>query len=206
MKYTKSLIIIISSPSGAGKTTVTKKILKRIKNSYLSISCTTRTPRHGEVHGKDYFFVSKKKFFNLKKQNKFIESAKVHNNFYGTLKSEVSKANNKNKIVLLDVDWQGARILRKKLEINYSIFLLPPSLSSLKKRLIKRHSDNINLALKRFSLASKDIKHWKEYDYVYINDDLTECVKKICTKITDIKNEKKYQKKLFSLIKKLKSK
>jgi len=111
----QGLSIIISSPSGAGKTTITKKILKKIKNSYLSISCTTRSPRIGEKNGIDYFFVTKKKFFNLKKNNAFLESARVYKNFYGTLNTQVKK-NIKNKnVVLFDVDWQGARKIKKKL-------------------------------------------------------------------------------------------
>ena len=99
------LKIIISSPSGAGKTTITRNLLKKVKNSKLSVSCTTRKPRPGEKHGTDYFFMSKKKFLELKKKNKFLETAKVFNNYYGTLISEVV-SKQKNKIILLDIDWQ----------------------------------------------------------------------------------------------------
>ena len=206
MKNLKGLVIIVSSPSGAGKTTVTRKILQKFKNSYLSVSCTTRKPRPGEKNGKDYFFISKEEFTSLKKKNKFIESAKVYDHYYGTLKSEIIKAN-KNKIVLLDVDWQGARILRKKLRKNhYSIFLLPPSFSALKKRLLKRHSDNRKTAINRFSLATKDLKHWREYDYVFINSNLNTCVKKIYKKIFQIIEEKKHFLELLKLTKKLKIK
>ena len=115
MSLSEGISIIISSPSGAGKTTITKKILKKIKRSYLSISCTTREPRIGEKHGSDYFFISKKKFQFLKNKNKFLEHAKVYDNFYGTLKSEVNKNLKNKKIVLFDVDWQGSRSIKKKL-------------------------------------------------------------------------------------------
>jgi len=185
------LSIIISSPSGAGKTSVTKKLLKKIKNSYLSISCTTRKPRDGEINGKDYFFISKKKFLNLKKNKKFLEHAKVYENFYGTLNSQVKANLKKNNIVLFDVDWQGARSIKKKIKKNcYSFFLLPPSINILKKRLLLRHKNDPQVALKRVSTAKKDIMHWNEYDYVFINDNLDKCVKLILQKIKVLNEEK----------------
>lgn len=180
-----SVTIIISSPSGAGKTTVTRKLLKKLKNSYLSISCTTREPRDGEKHKKDYFFISKSQFLSLKKKNKFIETAKVFDNYYGTLKSQLVK--NKKKIILLDVDWQGARNIRKRIKNNcYSFFLLPPSLAELKKRLLLRHKTNKYIALKRISYAKKDIKYWTEYDHTFINKNLNLCVKQILNQINII--------------------
>ena len=197
----KNLTIIISSPSGVGKTTVTRKVLKKIKSSYLSVSCTTREPRFGETHGTDYFFINRKKFLKIKKQNKFLETALVHDNFYGTLKSEIKK---KNKIILLDIDWQGARKVRKKIKNNcYSFFLLPPSLKELKKRLIKRHFDNDKIALKRFSSAKSDIKYWNEYDFVFINNNLNQCVSKIIKKINELKNTNTQREVISRHIKKL---
>tara|TARA_B100000575_G_C22983954_1_gene567609 strand:+ start:290 stop:895 length:606 start_codon:yes stop_codon:yes gene_type:complete len=196
-----SLIIIISSPSGVGKTSIAKKLLKRIKHSYLSISCTTRNPRKKEYNKIDYFFISKKKFFQLRKEKKFLETAKVHNNYYGTLKSEIRK---KNKIILLDIDWQGARSIRKKIKKNcYSFFLLPPSISTLKKRLLKRHFDNKILALSRLSSARKDLKHWEEYDFIYINDKLKKCVNEIYKKINDLNFENKKKLIFKKIVKKL---
>jgi len=186
------LSIIISSPSGAGKTTITKKILKKVKKSYLSISCTTRKPRESEKNAVDYFFISKKKFINFKKKKKFLEYAKVYENFYGTLNSEVVKNLKKNKIVLFDVDWQGARSIKKKIFKNcYSFFLLPPSIKILKQRLLKRHSIDPHTALKRLSTAKKDIAHWTEYDYVFINDNLDKCVSSILKKIKFLEEEAK---------------
>ncbi|MDB3873171.1 guanylate kinase, partial [Pelagibacteraceae bacterium] len=163
------LKIIISSPSGAGKTTITRNLLKKVKNSKLSVSCTTRKPRPGEKHGTDYFFVSKNKFLELKKKNKFLESAKVFNNYYGTLKSEVI-SKKKNKIIFLDIDWQGARIIRKKIKKNcHSFYLLPPNFKELKKRLFKRHQENIKIAEERILNAKNDMKYWSEYDEVFVN-------------------------------------
>ena len=187
MVLNNSLIIIISSPSGVGKTTITKKLLKKINKSYLSISCTTRSPRKNEINKVDYFFISKKKFLKYKKEKKFIETAKVHNNYYGTLKSELRKKNKDNKVIFLDIDWQGARNIRKKIEkYCYSFFLLPPSISILKKRLFKRHFDNKSLALSRLSSARKDLKYWDEYDYIYVNNKLDKCVNEISKKINDL--------------------
>lgn len=198
------LSIIISSPSGAGKTTITKKILKKIKKSHLSISCTTRKPREGEKNGVDYYFVSKKKFINLKKNNKFLENAKVYDNLYGTLKSQVLKKIKENNIVLFDVDWQGARSIKKKLNNNcYSFFLLPPSRKILKERLLKRHTNDPFNALKRFSLAKKDIEHWIEYDFVFINDNLNECANNILKKIKILTEERKRMVSIYKKIKKL---
>lgn len=198
------LSIIISSPSGAGKTTITKKILKKIKKSYLSISCTTRKPREGERDGVDYFFISKKKFINYKKNNKFLEHAKVYGNFYGTLKSQVLKNTKEDNIVLFDVDWQGARSIKKKINKNcYSFFLLPPSRKILKERLLKRHINDPFNALKRFSSAKKDIAHWIEYDFVFINDNLNSCANSILKKINILLNEQKRMKSIYKMIKKL---
>jgi len=198
------LSIIISSPSGAGKTTITKKILRKINKSHLSISCTTRKPRDGEKDGVDYFFVSKKKFINFKKKNKFLEHAKVYGNYYGTLKSQVSKKIKEKNIVLFDVDWQGAKSIKKKINKNcYSFFLLPPSRKILKERLLKRHSNDPYNALKRFSSAKKDIAHWVEYDFVFINDNLNECANAILKKIKILLEEKKRMTSVFKKIKNL---
>ena len=200
MVVNNCLIIIVSSPSGVGKTTITKKLLKKIKKSYLSISCTTRNPRKNERNKVDYFFISRKDFLKFKKQKKFLETAKVHNNYYGTLNSELKKNNKKYKVILLDIDWQGARSIRKKIKNDcYSFFLLPPSIAILKKRLLRRHFDNKKLALSRLSSAKKDLRHWEEYDYIYVNNKLSICVNEIYKKINQLlfeKNQKTYFKKL----------
>ena len=179
-KRAQGFAVIISSPSGVGKTTVTKQILKKIKKSKLSVSWTTRTPRLNEKNKKDYIFTNKKRFFkNVKKKN-FLEYAKVFNNYYGTPKKEIYDNFNKGKIIILDIDWQGSKKVKKIIAENcISIFLLPPSFATLKQRLVNRHKKNSRLAKKRFSYAKRDLKHWKDYDYVIINKKLSTCVESI---------------------------
>lgn len=175
----KGILIIISSPSGAGKTTITKKIVEKNQNIKLSVSLTTRKPRIGEIDGIDYKFVSLKVFKEKVKKNLFLEHAKVFDNFYGTLKSEIFKDLKKGKNILLDIDWQGARQIKKKFTKEFiSIFILPPSLTELKKRLSKREK-NLNFINKRMSKAKREIMHWVEYDYAIVNDDLNNCLSKI---------------------------
>ena len=175
----KGLLIIISSPSGAGKTTIAKKLISENLNIELSVSLTTRTPRNGEIDGIDYKFVSKDLFKKKIKKKLFLEHAKVFDNLYGTLKSEVMIKLNKGKNILLDIDWQGARQVRKKFNNHaLSIFILPPSLSELKQRLKKREN-NLSFVNKRMSKAKKEIMHWNEYDYVVINKNLSNCIKVI---------------------------
>ena len=179
-KRAKGFAVIISSPSGVGKTTVTKQILKKIKKSKLSISWTTRTPRLKEKNKKDYVFTNKKRFFKNVKNKKFLEYAKVFNNYYGTPKKEIYDNFKKGKIILLDIDWQGSKKVKKIIAENcISIFLLPPSFSTLKQRLVNRHKKESRLATKRFSYAKRDLKHWKDYDYVIINKKLSTCVESI---------------------------
>lgn len=200
----KGFLIIISSPSGVGKTTIARKLLKIFKNSYLSVSCTTRQPRLNEKNGIDYFFSDKKKFLRIKKQNKFLESAKVYKNFYGTLKSEVFKNLSKNKIVFLDVDWQGAREIRKKMNGDcFSIYLLPPSIKILKQRLIKRHLNNLKLAYERFSLSKKDIPYYQEYDCTIVNNSLEKCIQEVKMEIKNYIKKKLLKKKIEDKVNKL---
>ena len=176
----KGLFIILSSPSGAGKTTLAKKLLKNNKNIELSISYTTRKKRTLEKNSKDYNFVSVKEFKKLKKKKYFIEWAKVFNNYYGTSLIKVKKINNKGKDVLFDIDWQGSRKIKKKLGKNVvSIFILPPSKKELIKRLKKRAQDPDHIVKQRLSFYKMELSHWKDYKYVLINKDLLDTVKKI---------------------------
>lgn len=172
-------MVVISSPSGAGKTTITKKLVSKKLNIELSISLTTREPRKHEVNAIDYHFVSKDFFKKKIKQNSFLEHAKVFDNYYGTIKKNITDKLNKGINILLDIDWQGARQVRKKMPDDVlSIFILPPSLKELKKRLEKREN-NISFVNKRMSKAKKEIAHWREYDYAIINKDLKKCIKEI---------------------------
>ena len=170
----KNKIIIISSPSGAGKTTLCKMLLKKIKNVILSISYTSRNMRLNEVNGRDYYFVSKEKFVELKKNNYFIETSSNFNNLYGSPIMNIRKSNSINKNILFDIDWRGARKIRKnfyKKDI-VDIFILPPSVKELKKRLIKRGRDSKNEIKLRLSYALDEIKHYNEYSYVLINQNI----------------------------------
>ena len=170
----KNKIIIISSPSGAGKTTLCKMLLKKVKNVILSISYTSRNMRLNEVNGRDYYFVSKEKFVELKKNNYFIETSSNFNNLYGSPVKNIRKSNLLNKNILFDIDWRGARKIRKnfyKKDI-VDIFILPPSVKELKKRLIKRGRDSKNEIKLRLSYALDEIKHYNEYNYVLINQNI----------------------------------
>ena len=178
----QGLFIILSSPSGAGKTTLSKKLLKNNKNIELSISYTTRKKRPLEKNNKDYNFVSEEEFEKLKKKKYFIEWAKVFNNYYGTSFIKVKKINNKGKDVLFDIDWQGSRKIKKKLGKNVvSIFILPPSKKELIKRLKKRAQDPDHIVKQRLSFYKMELSHWKDYKYVLINKNLSDTVKKIKT-------------------------
>ena len=185
----KGVLIVISSPSGAGKTTIAKKLTSKKSNIELSVSLTTRKPRVGEVNGVDYKFVSPNYFRQQIKQNAFLESAKVFDNFYGTLKQQITSKLNKGKNILLDIDWQGARQVKKKLPNDtVTIFILPPSLKELEQRLKKRER-SIAFVKKRMSKAKQEIMHWSEYDYAVVNKDLNKCLSKI-KNILQIDNSK----------------
>ena len=188
-KNNKGSLVVISSPSGAGKTTITKKLVSEKKNIVLSVSVTTRKPRSNEVNKKDYIFVSKKKFKELIKKKSFLEYAKVFDNYYGTLKKNILTNIKQNKTTILDIDWQGARQVKKKLaKYTNTIFILPPSIKELKNRLLKREQ-NYQFIKKRMSKAKKEIMHWKEYDYVVINDNLTKCLDTIRSIIKSLNNK-----------------
>ena len=176
----EGVLLVISSPSGTGKTTICKKLLEYDKNIHLSVSVTTRKKRKNEVEGIDYYFRSKKDFLNLKSQNSFIENALVFENYYGTLKSEVLEQLENGIDVLIDIDWQGTRQITQAMKGNLiKIFLLPPSIDELKKRLSKRNSDSIKEINFRMSKALKEIKHFDEYDYVLVNNNLENTFQKI---------------------------
>ena len=182
--FKKGGMIVLSSPSGAGKTTLVKKISK-YKNFVVSISHTTRTPRPNEKNGKDYFFISKNNFKKLIKKNEFLEHAKVFDNYYGSSKNLILEKLKKGKNIIFDIDWQGTRQIRNK-KLNYkllTIFILPPSKKELQKRLIKREKKNLKTVRKRMKEFKKDLSKWKEYDFVVINDNLQICLKKIMNAI-----------------------
>ncbi|MDB3886539.1 guanylate kinase [Candidatus Pelagibacter sp.] len=174
------VMIILSSPSGAGKTTLVK-MLSVLDNFEISISHTTRQPRPNETQNKDYFFVSEKEFERLIKNEEFLEYAKVFNNFYGTTRTPVIDKLNKGKNVLFDIDWQGAdQIKNKKLDYKLlTFFILPPSKEELFERLSSRDMKDKLIAEERMKQFERDVLHWINYDYVVINDDLKKCFSKI---------------------------
>ena len=189
--FKKSGMFILSSPSGAGKTTLVKKISKN-KNFSVSISHTTRQPRPNEKNGKDYFFISKNSFKKLIKKGEFLEHAKVFDNYYGSSKNLVIKKLKQGKNVVFDIDWQGTRQIKNK-KLNYkllSIFILPPSKKELLKRLNKREKKNTKTEKKKMKGFNKDLSKWKLYDYVVVNDDLKKCYTNIMEVIKN-KNKKK---------------
>ena len=173
-------MFVMSSPSGVGKTTLTKKIADNNSNFNISISHTTRKPRPNEIDGKDYHFVDKKKFDLLIKNNDFFEYAKIFDNYYGTLKAPVLKLLSQKKDVLFDIDWQGTQQLKniKNLAL-VTFFILPPNMRALKNRLLKRHQGQEKLIQQRMRKFNEEVSHWKEYNYIVINDDLEICYKKI---------------------------
>ena len=174
------VLLVISSPSGTGKTTICKKLLEYDKNIHLSVSVTTRKKRKNEVEGVDYYFRSKKDFLNIKSEKAFIETALVFENYYGTLKSEVFEQIENGIDVLIDIDWQGTRQITKAMKGNLiKIFLLPPSINELKKRLSIRNSDSTKEINLRMSKALKEIKHYDEYDYVLVNNNLENTFKHV---------------------------
>ena len=172
--------IVLSSPSGAGKTTITKKLSQKYPNIKISISHTTRKPRQNEIDGVDYHFVSKEEFEKLIKQNSFYEHAKIFDNYYGTSKNSVDEIIKKNFNVLFDIDWKGAKQLSGFKELNLlKIFILPPSKEELEKRLVARNQDGKESIKKRVLAYSQDIKHANEYDHVITNDNVENCFNKI---------------------------
>ena len=182
------MMFVLSSPSGAGKTTLTKKIAEKNENFSISISHTTRKPRPNEIKGKDYYFVSKSEFDDLIKQKSFFEYANIFNNQYGTLKKPVLDLISKGKNVLFDIDWQGTKQLKKIKNLNIvTFFILPPNIKILEERLMNRHEGQKKIIEQRMKKFNEEVSHWNEYNYVVVNDDLDICY----TNILNIINSEK---------------
>ena len=185
----KGMMFVLSSPSGTGKTTLTKKLAENNINFVISISYTTRKPRPSEINGKDYHFVSREEFEDLLKKNNFFEYANIFDNCYGTLKKSVLESLSQGKDVLFDIDWQGTKQLNKINNLSLvTFFILPPNLKVLKERLLNRHKGQEKLVEKRMNKFDEEISHWNEYNYVVVNDDLNKCYDKI---LSIIMSEKK---------------
>ena len=175
----ENIMVILSSPSGVGKTTLTKKIQQKYHNFKISVSHTTRQPRSNEVDGVDYFFISKDKFEKFIKEKKFYEYAKIFENYYGTLKETVDKLIENNDVIF-DIDWQGTKQLSKIKDLSLlKIYLITENKEELKKRLIKRDQNTKDEVEKRFKSFDEDIKHWNDYDYIIINKNLDACFRQL---------------------------
>ena len=174
------VMIVLSSPSGAGKTTLSK-LLSKQNNYYISVSHPTRKPRINEIDSQDYHFVSEEEFKSLIKNNEFLEYAKVFNNYYGTVKSPVINNLDKGKKLIFDIDWQGTEQIKEK-KLQYKLitfFILPPSKKVLFERLSNRDMKNKLIVEERMKQFSKDVLHWNDYDYVVINDNLENCYNEV---------------------------
>jgi len=184
------LILILSSPSGAGKTTLAKKIIDYDPTFKLSVSCTTRKQRENEVDGVDYKFLSIEEFNKFKNRDLFLEHAEVFGNYYGTLKSEIQEKQKLGLNLIFDIDWQGTeQIVQSGIKDLVTVFILPPSIVELESRLKKREKNNKQEISRRMYFAKKEISHWKDYKYVIINKDLQQTIDYLIT-IIKLENKK----------------
>jgi guanylate kinase len=190
--FKKATLVVLSSPSGGGKTTICRKILNKHKDYLYSVSATTRKKRKNEKEGRDYFFLSENQFNQIRKKHGFVEWAKVHGEYYGTLKEPVEQAEKEGKTALFVLDVQGGMAIKKKYPESVLIFLLPPSLEELKKRLIRRGTDRAYQIEKRLKIALKEIKFWSKYDYVVINKNLEKTVK-LVEKVIEAERHKSFR-------------
>ena len=197
-------MLVLSSPSGAGKTALANKLLSEDDSFILSVSVTTRTPRDGEVNGKDYFFVNDEEFSSMITNNQLLEYANVFSNKYGTKSELVNRTIENGKNVLFDIDWQGVKQLKKNVKIYnqlVTVFILPPTISELNRRLRNRALDSEETLKKRMFEAEKEISHWVDYDYVIINDDFQKCFEDLNSIVRAEKLKKFRQKNLVNFTK-----
>jgi guanylate kinase len=177
----RGLMFILSSPSGAGKTTISRMLLERDGEIALSVSVTTRPKRPGEVDGQDYIFVDQQAFDRMVEEEHFLEWAQVFGHSYGTPKAQVKAGLREGRDFLFDIDWQGTQQLYQKLETDVvRVFLLPPSIDELRRRLTGRGTDTADVIQARMDRARGEISHWDGYDYVVVNDDIEMCFDKVC--------------------------
>jgi guanylate kinase len=176
----RGLLLVLSSPSGAGKTTITRRLLERDSSLILSVSVTTRTPRPSEINGRDYWFVDQNRFANMVASGDLLEHAMVFGNWYGTPRKPIEAALSNGQDVVTDIDWQGTQQLRETVRDDIvTVFVLPPNLQILERRLRSRAEDSNDAIAERMAKASDEISHWPEYNYVVINDELDQCVSEV---------------------------
>ena len=205
-RETKGILIVISSPSGAGKTSICKELLRLDRKIKPSISVTTRKPRNNETNGVDYIFVSDSDFNEQISKGNFLEYANVFSNKYGTLASTTEKLLSDNYDVLFDIDWQGTQQLSQNNNNILTIFILPPNKAEIERRLKKRETENsesINIVSERMSKFEDELSHWKEYDYVVTNDDFEKCISEILNIISAERKKRTRQNTLFTKIRDL---
>jgi guanylate kinase len=172
-------LFVLAAPSGAGKTTLVHALVARNPDLKFSISYTTRKRRKNEEHGRDYFFVDKDEFLRLQETGELLESALVFDNCYGTSRSQVDQHLKNGRSVVLEIDWQGARQVREAMPTAVTVFIMPPSIAELERRLRDRKTDSDDVIARRLTDALGDMSHWNEFDYVIINDDLEQAVSQL---------------------------
>lgn len=198
----RGVMLVIASPSGAGKTSISRAILETEANVSLSISVTTRERRSNELEGRDYFFIDKQKFEALRRADQLLESAEVHGNFYGTPAAEVEAKIAAGQDILFDIDWQGTQQLTRKCRADMvTVFILPPSIAALKSRLEHRAQDSAETIAKRLRNAREEMAHWEEYDYVLINEDLQESTNNVRAILHSSRQWRRRQQNIGSFVK-----
>lgn len=200
----RGLMIVLSSPSGAGKTTLTRKLLKENPDMAMSVSATTRSPRNGEEDGTDYYFISKNKFVEMVDEEAFLEHAKVFDNFYGTPRAPVEAALSDGHDVVFDIDWQGAQQLTQAAGDDLvKVFILPPNMRELEMRLKKRAQDSDEVIAKRMAKSEAEISHWAEYDYVIVNENIDTALAELRTIVASERMRRRRQPWISSFVKTL---
>lgn len=179
MNNKSGTLFIITAPSGAGKTSLVKALFDQSENIDVSVSYTTRKPRHDEKSGEAYYFIDESEFKNLIKENRFLEYAKVFDNYYGTSRDWVEAELASGKNIILEIDWQGAQQVKSQLRNSVGIFILPPDYHSLRERLLNRQNDELETIERRMDAAREEISHFKEFDYIVINDDFGQALAEI---------------------------
>ena len=200
----RGLMIVLSSPSGAGKTTMTRRLLAQDPKIAMSVSVTTRSPRPGERDGEDYFFVSKEEFNHLEAEGQLLEHARVFDNYYGTPREPVEAALSEGKDIVFDIDWQGAQQLTEAAADDLvKIFILPPDMRELEKRLRTRAQDSDDVIAKRMSKSEAEISHWAEYDYVLVNENIDRAMGELLSIVTAERMRRRRQPWLSGFVKRL---
>ena len=202
----RGLMFVLSSPSGAGKTTISRRLLADVQDLKMSVSVTTRPPRPGEVEGQDYYFVDKAAYEAMVAKDELLEHAKVFDNFYGTPRRAVERRLAEGQDVLFDIDWQGTQQLRNKVPNDLvSVFIMPPTLSDLERRLHTRAQDSEATVRARMAKALDEASHWGEYDYIVVNDDLTRCLGQVRAILTAERLKRERQTGLADFVGRLKT-